>query len=72
MTAGFSKDAMKLVTPYRATERYDRSPGTWAIVNAKYQYVPYISGVNGKPVYRISFRLGRNDEIRKEYLSADY
>ena len=24
------------------------------------------SGVNGKPVYRISFHLGRNDEIRKE------
>ena len=30
------------------------------------------SGVNGKPVYRISFRLGRNDEIRKEYLSTGY
>ena len=29
-----------------------------------------ISGVNGKPVYRNSFRLGRNDEIRKEYLST--
>ena len=29
-----------------------------------------ISGVNGKPVCRISFRLGRNDEIRKEYLST--
>ena len=28
------------------------------------------SGVNGKPVYRNSFRLGRNDEIRKEYLST--
>ena len=28
------------------------------------------SGVNGKPVYRILFRLGRNDEIRKEYLST--
>ena len=28
------------------------------------------SGVNGKPVCRISFRLGRNDEIRKEYLST--
>ena len=23
------------------------------------------SGVNGKPVYSISFRLGRNDEIRR-------
>ena len=31
-----------------------------------------ISGVNGKPVYRISFRLGKNDEIRKEYLSTGY
>ena len=31
-----------------------------------------LSGVNGKPVYRISFRLGRNDEIRKEYLSTGY
>ena len=30
----------------------------------------YDSGVNGKPVYRNSFRLGRNDEIRKEYLST--
>ena len=30
------------------------------------------SGVNGKPVYRISFRLGRNYEIRKEYLSTGY
>ena len=26
----------------------------------------------GKPVYRSSFRLGRNDEIRKEYLSTGY
>ena len=31
-----------------------------------------ISGVNGKPVYHISFRLGRNDEIRKEYLRTGY
>ena len=31
-----------------------------------------VSGVNGKPVYRISFRLGRNDEIRKEYLRTGY
>ena len=30
------------------------------------------SCVNGKLVYRISFRLGRNDEIRKEYLSTGY
>ena len=30
------------------------------------------SAVNGNPVYRISFRLGRNDEIRKEYLSTGY
>ena len=30
----------------------------------------FASGVNGKPVCRISFRLGRNDEIRKEYLST--
>ena len=30
------------------------------------------SGVNGKPVYRISFPLGRNDQIRKEYLSTGY
>ena len=28
------------------------------------------SGVNGKLVFRSSFRLGRNDEIRKEYLST--
>ena len=32
--------------------------------------IMFISGVNGKPVYRISFRFGRNDEIRKEYLST--
>ena len=31
---------------------------------------PSVSGVNGKPVYRNSFRFGRNDEIRKEYLST--
>ena len=30
------------------------------------------SGVNGKPVYRILFHLGRNDEIHKEYLSTGY
>ena len=30
------------------------------------------SGVNGKPVYRFLFRLGRNDEIHKEYLSTGY
>ena len=32
----------------------------------------FISGVKGKPVYRILFHLGRNDEIRKEYLSTGY
>ena len=32
----------------------------------------YVSGVNGKPVYRISFCLGRNDRIRKEYLRTGY
>ena len=32
----------------------------------------FVSGVNGKLVYRISFRLGRNDEIRKEYLRTGY
>ena len=32
----------------------------------QFQLLAY-SDVNGKPVYRISFRLGRNDEIRKEY-----
>ena len=30
------------------------------------------SVVNGKPVNCISFRLGRNDEIRKEYLNTGY
>ena len=30
------------------------------------------SGVNGKPVYRISFHLGGNNEIRKEYISTGY
>ena len=35
-------------------------------------HTPYGSGVNGKPVFRISFRLGRNDEIRKEYLTTGY
>ena len=30
------------------------------------------SGVNSKPAYRISFHLGRNYEIRKEYLSTGY
>ena len=30
------------------------------------------SGLNGKPVCHISFRLGRNDEICKEYLSTSY
>ena len=28
--------------------------------------------MNSKPVYRISFRLGRSDEIREEYLSTGY
>ena len=32
----------------------------------------YISGVNGKLVYHNSFHLGRNDEIRKEYLSTGH
>ena len=31
-----------------------------------------ISGVNGKLIYSILFCLGRNDEIRKEYLSTGY
>ena len=35
-------------------------------------HTPYGSGVNGKPVFRISFHLGRNDEIRKEYLTTGY
>ena len=30
------------------------------------------SAVNGKPLYCILFLLGRNDEIRKEYLSTNY
>ena len=30
------------------------------------------SGVNGKLVYHISFCSGRNDEIRKKYLSIGY
>ena len=32
----------------------------------------FLSGVNGKLVYRISCRLDRNDEIRKEYLRTGY
>ena len=44
--------------------------GSWTMM----AYISYlnISGVNGKPVYRISFCLGRNDEICKEYLSTGY
>ena len=30
------------------------------------------SGMNDKLVYHISFHLGRNDEIRKEYLRTGY
>ena len=30
------------------------------------------SGVNGIPVYRILFRLGRNDKIHKEYSRTGY
>ena len=30
------------------------------------------SGVNSKQAHRISFCLGRNDEIRKEYLNTSY
>ena len=42
------------------------------IYNAVNLFCIKISGVNGKPVYRISFRFGRNYEIRKEYLSTGY
>ena len=38
----------------------------------KLKLLSFDSGVNGKPVCRISFRLGRNDEICKEYLSNGY
>ena len=34
--------------------------------------LPDDSGVNGKPAYHILFRLGRNNEIHKEYLSTGY
>jgi len=37
---GYTKDSMKLVQAYRATERYAQSANTAAIVNAKYQSVP--------------------------------
>ena len=37
---GYTKDSMKLVLHYRAKERYEKSPGTAAIVNAKFQSVP--------------------------------
>ena len=36
---GYTKDSMKLVLHYRAKERYEKSPGTAAIVNAKFQSV---------------------------------
>ena len=51
--------------------------GQTQIAKLKSAYISLIvcprgSGVNGKLVYRISFRLGRIDEIRKEYLSTGY
>ena len=39
VAAGFTKDSMKLVQVYRATERYEQSSNTAAVVNAKYQSV---------------------------------
>ena len=46
---------------YREANR----PSFWPFTNC-YWYTNY-SGVNGKPAYRISFCLGWNDGIRKEY-----
>ena len=34
---GFTKDSMKIVNLFRSKERYEPSPETQAIVNAKYQ-----------------------------------
>ena len=51
------------------------SPADQTVYKQKY-IVNYdetnISGVNSKPAYCILFRLGRNDEIRKGYLSTGY
>ncbi len=35
--AGYTKDSMKLVNMFRSKDRYEPSPETQAIVNAKYQ-----------------------------------
>ena len=37
LTVGFTKDSMKIVNLFRTKERYELSPETQAIVNAKYQ-----------------------------------
>ena len=34
---GYTKDSMKIVNLFRSKERYEQSPETQAIVNAKYQ-----------------------------------
>ena len=36
---GYSKEAMKKVQQFQATERFEANVETEAIVNAKYQYV---------------------------------
>ena len=41
-------------------------------ISAAVSIFPEVSGLNGKPVYGISFHLGSNDEIHKDYLSTSY
>ena len=49
----------------------------YAAIGAKYLKTTkiqagYISVVTGFPVYSISFRFGRKNKIRKEYLGTDF
>ena len=37
LITGYSKDALKLVQQYQSVDRFEKSPETEAIVNAKYQ-----------------------------------
>ncbi len=37
LAGGFTKEAMKMIEQYRTKDRYEQSPDTTALVNAKYQ-----------------------------------
>ena len=69
----FQEDNMLLVLVQTRFENANKKKIlNLSVKSHKYINLRYIYVMTGNPVYRILFPLGRNDEIRKEYLSTGY